>query len=533
MRGVVKGVIATGMFLSLLVTVGWAKGPNYLRLSSQAAIPTLDPGLSEASISIQVIEQLFLGLTDYDPKTFEVAPELAESWTSNEDSTVYTFKLRQDVKWTDGKPVTAHDIVYALRRNVDPKTVSPYASTLHFIKNAADILENKMAPDQLAVKALDDYTVEFTLNTPAGFFPAVAGLWSYRPVRQDIIEKYGDRWTEPANIVTNGSYRLTEWKKGDRIVLKANPDYFSEVGIPEVHYYIIPEMATALAMFENDELDLLNNDHTPVPDPDLERLRNDSQLSKELSFQKSLCNYYIAFNNQKPPVDNHLVRKAIVAAIDRKAIAERILKNGWQPATTHTPPPIFGNVADEGIGIKYDPAQAKKWLAEAGYPDGKGFPEITYMYNTHDQHSKIAQAMQALLRRNLGINIRLANQEWKVFIQTRKSPDAPHMTRYAWCADYMDAHNFLFDVLHPTKSENEIKWNNQEFADLIEKAVISSDPVERKKLYREAEIILNEKETAVGMLFYYADPTLVKSRVTQWAKMPLGGNQLRNWRLAP
>lgn len=531
---VIKQTVLSLSLLGLTTASVVAADPNYLRLPLQAPVPTLDPGLAEDTVSIEVIEQLFLGLTDYHPETYEVMPELAESWAVSEDGKTYTFTLKEGVTWSDGKPVTAGQIEYALKRNVDPKTASPYAYMTYIIENAEAVNKGEKDVAELGVKALDDQHIEFKLISPAGFFPAMAGIWVYRPLRQDIIEQHGDKWSDAENIVTNGSFTLKEWKKGNQLILERNPNYtLGPVNIPEVHYMVVSEASTALAMFENGELDALSNDYTPVPSPDIDRIKADPTLSKEFSIQPSLCTYFIAFNNKKPPMDNPLVRKAITAAIDRQAIAERILKNGWQPAQSFTPPTIFGNVSDDkSIGIKFDPEQAKKWLAEAGYPDGKGFPEVIYMYNTSEQHSQIAQAMQALLKRNLGININLANQEWKVFIKTRKSDDSPHMMRFGWCADYMDAHNWLYEVLHPVNSDNEIKWDNKEFIEVVEKAMVSQDQAMRKQLYRRAEEILNSEETAIATLFYYADPHLVKSRVKKWAKMPMGGNQLRYWELA-
>ncbi len=534
-RCVSRAIVGCVLGILLGGSPTWAEGPPYLRLPLQAPVPTLDPGLAQDAVSIEVIEQLFLGLTDYDPKTYEVVPELAQSWSTSEDGTVYTFILREDVTWSDGKPVTAQDIEYALKRNIAPETGSPYAYMLYIIDNAKAINKGELDPSKLGVKALDAKTIQFQLTTPANFFPALASLWVYRPLRQDVIEEHGPRWTDADNMISNGSYRLTQWRKGDRLMLQKNPTYsLGPVAIPAIHYYIIPESSTALAMYENDELDVLSNDYVSIPTPDLARIQADPVLSQEFSIQPSLCTYFIAFNNRKPPMDNPLVRKAITAAIDRKAIAERVLRNGWQPAQTFVAPKVFGSVADDAnIGIGFDPEQAKRWLAQAGYPDGKGFPTVTYMYNTAEHHAVIAQAIQASLRRHLGIDIELANQEWKVFMQTRNSPDAPHMMRHAWCADYMDAHNWLYELFHPTHSRNEIKWDNREFAKVVEKAMQSQDSEARKQLYKRAETILNSEETAIATLFYYADPHLVKSRVKNWAKMPLGGNHLRDWELSP
>ncbi len=537
-----KTLIRSFMTGALVATLTWSSAalaadhPDYLRLPMQSAIPSLDPGVAQDSSSIEVIEQLFLGLTDYNPKTYEVVPELATSWQASADSMTYTFNLRKGVKWSDGTPVTARDIEYAVKRNILPETASPYAYVLYILKNAEAInTGTEKDVDQLGVKALDDYTVEFQLNAPAGFFPAMAGLWTYRPLPRKAIEAHGTSWTNAENIVTNGSYQVAEWKKGDRLVLKRNPEYSDAISglapyIPEVHYYIIPEESTGLAMYENDELDVMGASYLPIPPAEMNRIKEEHR--SEFSVQPDLCTYYLAINNERAPMDNPKVRKALSAAIDRKVLVERVTRGGQEPATTFTRPPIFGSVdPSAGVGIHYDPEQAKKWLAEAGYPNGEGFPEITYMHNTSESHAKVAQAVQAMLKRNLGINIKVENQEWKVYLKSTTEPSAPHLFRFGWCADYPDANNWLLEVFHPTKSTNRLRWHNQEFADLTEKAMASTNPEERKRLYYRAEQILTEEEAAMIPLYFYTASYLVKPWVKGWYHMALGGQQIRNWRL--
>lgn len=507
-----------------------------LRLPQMSAIPTLDPGLAQDSSSIEVIEQLFLGLTDYDPKTYEVIPELATKWSASADSRTYTFEMRKDVFWSDGVPVTAHDIEYAIRRNINPETASPYAYALYILEGAEAINKGESKDfNNLGVRAVDDYMVEFRLTQPAGFFPAMAGLWTYRPLPRRSIEAFGTAWTEPEHILTNGSYRLATWEKGNQLILKRNPDYKDSVTqqsaqIEEVNYYIIPESSTGLAMFENGELDIIGGTFLSIPVPEIDRVRK--EYADRYSAQPDLCTYYLGVNNEREPTNKPLVRKALSAAIDRKTLVERITKGGEEPATTFTRPPIFGSVdPKEGIGISYDPEQARLWLAEAGYPDGEGFPTITYMHNTSENHAKIAQAVQAMLKRNLGINIRIENQEWKVYLKSTTQPDAPHLFRFGWCADYPDANNWLMEVFHPTKSTNRIRWQNSEYAQLTEKAMGSTDPSERIQLYRRAEQILNEEEAAIIPLYFYTSKYLINPRLKDWYHMALGGQQIRYWRL--
>ncbi|MBU4349068.1 peptide ABC transporter substrate-binding protein, partial [bacterium] len=220
--------------------------------------PTLDPSLATDTTSVDVVEQLFLGLTDFNDETMAVIPELATSWEVSKNGLVWTFHLRKDVKWTDGKPVTAHDIEYAVKRTCDPATASDYAYVLYIIKGAKEVNTGEVTDlNYIGVKAIDDYTIQFALNNPAGYFPAIAGMWIARPVPRWAIEKYGEKWTDPENIVTNGSYLLTKWAHEDEIILEKNPDYFGadNVQIERVHCVMIVEASTAMAMYEDGKLD--------------------------------------------------------------------------------------------------------------------------------------------------------------------------------------------------------------------------------------------------------------------------------------
>lgn len=241
-------------------------------------------------------------------------------------------------------------------------------------------------------------------------------MWVTRPVPRWAIEKYGDKWTEPENIVTNGPYLLTKWVHEDELILEKNPDYFDakNVQIEKVHCVIVVDESAAMAMYEDGKLDSVE-----VPLDDIGRVKTNSALRKELTIRPSLCTYYYGFNNKKPPFDNPLVRKAFSAAIDRKSLVRNVLKGGQIPATTFTCPGIFGHVATEdGVGISYDPKAARKYLADAGYPKGKGLPKITLMFNTSEDNQKIAQAIQKMWKKVLGVEVNLTNLEWKVYLKT-------------------------------------------------------------------------------------------------------------------
>jgi ABC-type oligopeptide transport system substrate-binding subunit/ABC-type branched-subunit amino acid transport system substrate-binding protein len=508
-----------------------------LRLPLAQPVEVIDPGCIESTSSAEVIKQLFLGLTDVDPKTSVAVPELATHWTANTDSTVYTFYLRQNVTWTDGTPVTAHDVVWTVQHNLQPGRKCPYVSTMYIVKNArAFNLGELKDPSALGVRALDDYTVEFTLEQAAVFFPVIVSMEMFDPLPRTVIEAYGDAWTDPTHIQTDGAYRLVFWDKSRLIILQRNPSYYdtSRVAIPEVRYYIIPKMEVGLAMYEQNELDVMGSSYLTIPPAALSKVKTDPILAKEYSNEPVGCTYAYGFNTRRSPVDNPLVRKAIVAAIDRQLIIDLITKGDQKPATTFTPPPIFGSVDPrEKIGISFNLVQARKWLAEAGYPEGNNLPEMVLLCNDAEIDVAIAQAVQLLLKYYLNIQIKLQIEAWPDFLETQKQPNTPHIFRDGWCGDYPDAHNFLNDTFHPVNSANTIGWNNTEFATLIEDAMRTPDPETRKALYKRAERILCEEEAAIIPLYFHTAPTLHKSRIKGWYHTVVGGQHVQDWALQP
>jgi oligopeptide transport system substrate-binding protein len=553
---------------------------GYLRIPLKTPVTTLDPGLAydithmgldedlflgetdlnpftydEDLVNVELVEQLFLGLTDLDPQTYEVLPELATKWQVSEDGTVYTFHLRQDVTWTNGEPVTAHDVVWAIKRNL--MSCSSYTSyTLYILKNAtaihrsqsleslsdshdtAESVKNKImsqASLPLGVKAIDDYTVEFTLEYPAGYFPFLVSLWTYRPLPRKVIEEYGNKWTEPEHIQTNGSYQLIEWKKDSRLILKKNPDYYEadKVTIPEVHYYIIPDRSLGLAMYEDNELDILGGQiYLQLPWEEMPRITANPILRKEKYTSPHFCTEWYGFNTQKPPMDNPLVRKAIAAAIDKQTLSDFIMKGGHTPATTFIRPPIFGAVdPQENVGILFNPKKAKTWLAEAGYPDGNGFPPVTLMRLANQRHRNIDNANERMIEHYLNIDIEVRGLEVEPYLNNLKLPNTPHIFHISWCADYPDPNNWLYEVFHPIEGLNLIGWNNEEFKKIVDRARITAVPQERKQLYRRAEEILTQEEVAIVPLFFFNTHFLVKPWVKNWYNMSFGGQHIRSWRL--
>ena len=526
------------------VLVDPAKMTKMLKWNLGTEPPTADPALATDTTSVQVDEALFLGLTDFDDRTSEVVPELATEWSVSEDGLVWTFKLRNDVKWVRYDPktlmakvvgtVTAHDIEYGVKRTIDPATASDYAYVDYIIKNAEAVNTGESTDlDSLGVKALDDFTIQFTLEQPAGYFPAIAGMWVNRPVPKAAIEEYGDKWTEPGNIITNGPYLLHTWEHENKMVFVKNPYYFGadSVDIEVVDCVMVVEASTAFAMYENGELDVAS-----PPLDDMDRVKADPVLSKELYIAPALCTYYYGYNVTKPPFDNKLVRQAFSYAVDRQKLIDTVTKGGQKPASTFACPGIFGTPAEDPNfpGITFDPAKAKELLAQAGYPNGEGLPEITLMFNTSEGHQKIAQFIQQSWKENLGVDVKLANQEWKVYLQTL-TEDSPQIWRLGWCADYPDENNWVMEVFHPTKGANRPKWDPQseaaqKFMQLVEDAAKAADPEKRKKLYFEAEKILSADEAIIIPIYYYTTVVCTKPYV-QRTYAPMGGEHWSQWKL--
>jgi len=502
-----------------------------VRLNLGAEPRTLDPALATDEVSINVIQNLFVALTRVEEETSRIVPYLAKSWDVSEDGTVYTFHLRDDVKWSDGTPVTAHDVEYGIKRTLNPETASEYAYVLYLIDGAAPYnMGESNDVNAVGVTALDDMTLEVKLSEGAAYFPAIAALWVMMPQPQGAIEQYGDAWTEPSNIVTSGAYLLNSWKHGTSLSLKKNPDYFNaaDVQIGQIDFVMIDEESTAMALYEAGDLDALFG--TTVPLADLDRVKADPTLSKELTIYPELSTYFYDFNLEKPPFDNVLVRKAFAAAIDREALASEITKGGELPTTVFTAPGNFGAVGPgNGVGIEFDPEQAAAWLAEAGYPNGDGLPEITLWFDTSDRHEKVAQAVQAMWKRYLGVDVKLANQEFSTYIDTVLT-DAPQVFRMTWGSDYPDANGWLNDVFNSQSGNNLGHFADEHFDELVTKAATDPDPEERLTLYSEAERILVEDDAALIPVFHETDPQLTKPYLVR-TKAPFGGQQLFNWRL--
>lgn len=490
-----------------------------VRVSTVSEPSTLDPNLAEDAYSITPVEQLFLGLTNLNNETGEVEPELAESWSVSDDGLVWTFNMRQDAVWSDGTPVTAHDVEYSVKRAVKPETASPYAYVLYLLKNASAINQTAIPTDtydidSLGVKALDDYTVEFTLEAPASYFESISSLWTLRPVPSAVIEEFGDAWTDPANIVVNGPYLLKEWRPNELLIFEKNPTYYNadQVQIERVEYTVITDQNTELALYESGDLDVIGDSATSLPIEVLMRVREDPTLSAELHEGPRASTTYVGFVNTKAPFDNVLVRKAFSAAIDRETIVRDVVGSGI-PATQFAPKGVFG-APDPEVGIGYDAEQAQAWLAEAGYPGGEGFPTVTYRYFSNTLEEALAQALQAMWSETLNVNVELEAMEFPAFLASVRPEvpldEMPNMYRLGWSADYPDENNWVYEVFHCTDSDNRPRAACTEADDLAKAAGRETDPEKRQEMYAQVEQMMFGDEVRVAPYYHRGFTTLTK-----------------------
>lgn len=479
-------------------------GDRIIRVNLGTEPPSLDWSLATDHVSFNVISNLMVGLTEFD-RDLKPAPVIARSWDILNGGKRIVFHLRDDVLWSDGKKVRAQDFEYSWKRLLAPKTASEYAYILFDIANAEAFQRGKIDDHRLVgVTAKDDRTLEVALRHPASYFLSITTFEVTYPQRQDIIEKFGAKWTEPANIVTNGPFLLESWKHEDEISLRANPNFIlGKPAVERVHMYMINEKTTALALYEQGRLDFLDNHSIPI----FEKPR----LAKREGFRRvpQLRGTYYGFATHKKPFDDARVRKAFALAIDR-SVFPRILHGGEEPSTSWIPPGMLAHNAE--IGLSFNPAEARRLLREAGYPDGEGFPQVTLGYNTDEDHKLVAEAIQGMWKQNLGVLVRLENQEWKVYL-SRLASDPPHIFRLGWGADFPDPDNFM-RLFTSTSGNNNTGWGNPRYDRLVDQAAREWNAGKRIQLYNQAQSILCETDVPIVPLFTTAESTLLSPRFT-------------------
>lgn len=474
---------------------------NVFRLNLGTEPPDLDPPKMTDLTSFTVIQSVMRGLTQFDDDLHAV-PAIAERWTRSEDGMHYVFYLRPDAQWSDGKPVTAQHFADAWQRALDPDVASEYGFFLFDIKNAKAYLEGQVKDfSQVGVHVINAHTLAVDLIRPTPFFLDLMAAPVALPIRKDSIAQHGDRFTEAGHFITNGPYQLKQWVHDEKIVLTPNPHYYGKKPkIDAVEMVMVNDPNTSVVMYENNALDFIETT-TSIASFDVRRLRK----SPDAHVTRIHRINYFGFNTQKKPFDNPKVRQAFAHALDRRYFP-RLLQSGQQPMASWISPGLVGY--NPTMGLQYNPKKAKQLLAEAGYPDGKGFPTVTLGYRTLYDLQKECEIAQFLWKQNLGVNVRLENMEWKVYLSQLKQ-DPPHMFLMGWFVDYPDADSFM-SMMIADSGNNYTRWKNPRYDELVAQSVVTLDNQKRQILYNEAQTILLEKDTAMLPAYQSEKTWLVK-----------------------
>ncbi|MGD9388285.1 MAG: peptide ABC transporter substrate-binding protein, partial [Gammaproteobacteria bacterium] len=484
-------------------------GRQVLHRGNGAEPQSLDPHKSEGVPESNLQRDLYEGLT-IDDADLGIQPGAAQSWRISEDGKVYTFRMRENGRWSNGDPVTAHDFVYGLRRSVDPATLSNYSIMLRPILNAEEVIAGELPPEALGVRAIDDLTLEIRLEAPTPYFLGVLNHSASYPVHRGTVEKYGDRWARPGRLVSNGAYRLKDWVMQSHIVLERNPHYWNNENttIDEVWFYPIENQSIELQRYRADALDMTYD----LPFRQLAWIRDN--LAEDLVISEYLGVYYFGLNVTREPFkDNLALRRALNLAIDRELLTQQVTNAGEIPAYGYVPPASnYEQVVPEWAGWTQEErvAEARRLYEEAGYSLDEPLT-VQILYNTHENHRTIAVAISSMWQEALGIETELVNQEWKVYLETRRTKQDTQVFRAGWIADYNDAYNFL-EILHSESALNDPGWNNPRYDALLEEAAEEIDLARRARLMHEAEQLVLE-ELPVIPVYFYVTKRLVKPRV--------------------
>jgi oligopeptide transport system substrate-binding protein len=482
-----------------------------------------DPGVTSGGKGLEMIQNLFEGLVYIDQRDGSLQMGLAENMEASPDQTKFTFTLRDGLTWSDGTALNANDFEYSWKRVLDPNTKSEYTSAMYPVKNAQAIDSGTGTIDDLGVKATDEKTLEVTLEAATPYFPLLAATWTFYPVPKHVIDKEGEGWVEAGKMVSNGPYVLDAWEHDQSMTLKRNDAYYGEKPtITTGEYTLFADPVTqALVAFENDELD-----QAQVAGADLERAKSDATLSKLLQvFPRSGTEFVICDTTNKP-TDDAKVRQALSMAFSRDTLANGILKGEFAPAPTMLPEDIPGNNPDAALGE--DAAKAKQLLADAGYPDGKGFPELTLTYtSTSTQEKKSAEYLQGIWKDTLGISIKLDPLEDKAFQDWFDSrADQPfNLMMSFWGSDWGDPANWHNQLFESKADFYHAHWKNDQFDQTVDAAVSMADADKRTAQYQSAEMILNQ-DAAFIPLFHLNRIYVIKPYVQGIVHYPILG---RTW----
>ena len=486
---------------------------GYLHYGNGAEPQGIDPHLVTGVPESHIVRALFEGLAVKNPITLEPEPGVAERWEISPDGTVYTFFINPQAKWSNGEPVTASDYVWSWERALHPETGSLYAYMLFPVVNAEKFASGAIDDfAEVGIKSLDAQTLRISLNAPTPYFLQLMDHYSTFAVHPETVLKFGgmsDRftlWTRPENIVSNGAFTLKEWSLNRQIKIEKNPHYWdkSSVALEGVYFYPTENVVSEERMFRSEQLHVTQG----IP---LGKIPNYRAVQNSPYVQAPyLGTYYYLINTKKPPVDDVRVRKALSYSIDRDTLTRTVLRDTAIPAYSITPPDTLGYNPPKLFS--FDPEQARALLAEAGYPDGQGWPGLEITYNTNEDHRKIAVAVQQMWKDELGIDVSITNQEWKVYLNTVSQGEF-QVARRGWIGDYVDANNFL-DLFLANGGNNNTGYANAEFDDIIlNQAPKAASREERYQLFFQAETMMMQ-EMPIIPFYTYTSKRLIHPSVS-------------------
>ncbi|MAL25627.1 MAG: ABC transporter substrate-binding protein [Croceicoccus sp.] len=485
----------------------------------------LDPHLVTGVPENKIISSLLEGLIAYHP-TDDLQPEpgMAERWESNEDFSQWTFHLR-DAQWSNGDPVRASDFVYSWERMLTPSLGAEYAEMLYILKGAEDFHQGRTTDfSTVGVKALDDKTLQVTLEGPAPFFLNMLKHYSWYPVNPRVVEAHGgmtDRqssWSTLENYVGNGPFVLDDWVTNQIIKVRKSPTYWDRdrVKLNGVNFYPVENVTTEETMFRGGRLHLTN---TVTPDKIPIFLE---KMPQEMKIEPYMGVYFYRINVTRKPFDDVRVRKALAYSIDKKLLVDKVTKGGQIPATGFVPPGLKGYETSDAA--EFQPELARRLLAEAGYPGGRGFPDVEILINTSEAHRKIAEALQAMWRKELDVNIGIYNQEWKVYLDSQSNLDYD-LVRAGWIADYAYPNTFL-DIFTTGNGNNDTGWSNQRYDTLIGRARTAQTDEQRMAILQEAEQVLME-DMPIIPIYWYTRTYLKSTLIEGWHPKALDNHPIK------
>ena len=487
----------------------WKETEQHFIFNNGTEPESLDPALITGVPESRIVAAIFEGLIELDPKTLDPRPAVAKSWDVSEDRLTYTFYLRPEAKWSDGKGVTATDFLQSWERVLNPKTAAAYAYQLFPILGAEQYQQGKLKDfEKVGIKKLDSHTLEIKLKSACPYFLDLIAFHTLFPVRTDLINSHGGRWTHPENFVGNGPYKLKSWKPRQKIILVQNPHYWDLAFCKLEKITVLPydDLDTAYQLFTKGKIHWL-------PGLPLAKL-DEIKLNPDYYASPYLGTYFYRFNVTKPPFDDVRVRKAFSLAIDRRVITKFVLKGGQQPATWFCPP-VGGYKPVKGLA--YNKELARRLLKDAGYGEGgKPFPNVEIFYNTSESHKMVAQTIVQQWKRNLGIQVVLRNMEWKILLNEMDNLNY-QIIRSSWIGDYGDPNTF-FDMFVTNGGNNRTGWSNNLYDKLLESAQKEKDKSKRFQFFQKMEKILVEEEFPIIPIYMYVNQGLLNESAMGWTE---------------